>query len=256
MNHDLELVRRFAINTKGRDFVVGDIHGCFSVLEKALEGIEFDPDKDRLFSVGDLVDRGPESLRCLEFLKQPFFHAVTGNHEDMLLNLYVDGALDMKLVSSWVKKNGVEWWYDISDAERARVLHEICTLPFAIEVETANGLVGIIHAEVPIGMDWKTFTDLLRAEDHNAVQACLWARNRRDKTNCPAIAGIERVYAGHTPTEQVVSQGNFFVIDTGVVYGVNCVTDDGHLTLVQINVDPATLRTGPTHEQPYVKVFH
>ena len=52
---------RFAQNTVGRDFAVGDIHGCFTELQRGLEAIGFDPSTDRLFSVGDLVDRGPES---------------------------------------------------------------------------------------------------------------------------------------------------------------------------------------------------
>ena len=52
---------RFAQNTVGRDFAVGDIHGCFTELQRGLDAIGFDPSTDRLFSVGDLVDRGPES---------------------------------------------------------------------------------------------------------------------------------------------------------------------------------------------------
>jgi len=53
---------RFACNAVGRDFAVGDIHGCFSHLRRSLEAIGFDASVDRLFSVGDLIDRGPESI--------------------------------------------------------------------------------------------------------------------------------------------------------------------------------------------------
>ena len=52
---------RFAQNIAGRDFAVGDIHGCFTELQRGLDAIGFNPNTDRLFSVGDLVDRGPES---------------------------------------------------------------------------------------------------------------------------------------------------------------------------------------------------
>jgi hypothetical protein len=48
-------------NTAGRDFVCGDIHGCFDELDAALAKLQFDPAVDRLISVGDLVDRGPRS---------------------------------------------------------------------------------------------------------------------------------------------------------------------------------------------------
>ena len=69
-----EAVLRFGLNEDGRDFVVGDIHGMFQHLTELLEQIEFDEGSDRLFSVGDLVDRGPESHRALEWLDKPWFY--------------------------------------------------------------------------------------------------------------------------------------------------------------------------------------
>ena len=66
---------------------------------------------DRLFFVGDLIDRGPASERCVEFLSSPSVYAVRGNHEDMLLELYADGAPTLTAISS---------------------------LPYAIEVQTAR----------------------------------------------------------------------------------------------------------------------
>ena len=53
-------VARFEENATGRDFVVGDLHGMFSHLEALLNEVAFDESADRLFSVGDLIDRGPE----------------------------------------------------------------------------------------------------------------------------------------------------------------------------------------------------
>ena len=58
---------RFGQNPDGRDYVVGDIHGMFHHLEVLLNDIGFDEDCDRLFSVGDLVDRGPHSARDRDF---------------------------------------------------------------------------------------------------------------------------------------------------------------------------------------------
>ena len=63
-------VVRFEANALGRDFAVGDIHGAFADLRRALDAIGFDEHRDRLFSVGDLVDRGPESEAALEWLKK------------------------------------------------------------------------------------------------------------------------------------------------------------------------------------------
>jgi len=72
------LIRRFARNPLGRDLAVGDIHGYFSQLEQALDQAGFDPVRDRLFSVGDLTDRGPDCPQALEWLARPWFHPVCG----------------------------------------------------------------------------------------------------------------------------------------------------------------------------------
>ena len=66
--HMPEILQHFARNTHGRDFVVGDIHGCFDLLQQALDEAAFNPDRDRLFSVGDLIDRGPQSPQVLLWL--------------------------------------------------------------------------------------------------------------------------------------------------------------------------------------------
>lgn len=48
-------VQRFDRNTAGRDFVIGDIHGCFDQVGEALARVHFDESCDRLFAVGDLI---------------------------------------------------------------------------------------------------------------------------------------------------------------------------------------------------------
>ena len=53
----------------GTDWVVGDVHGCFETLRQALAAIDFEQGRDRLFSVGDLIDRGPNSIEALEWLE-------------------------------------------------------------------------------------------------------------------------------------------------------------------------------------------
>ena len=69
------------INTQGKDYIVGDIHGCFDLLQAGLDAINFNPAVDRLICVGDLVDRGAQNLKALDYLKKPWFFSVIGNHE-------------------------------------------------------------------------------------------------------------------------------------------------------------------------------
>lgn len=86
MNFPSSPVLRLPRNLKGRSLLVGDVHGQFSGLRAALERVGFNPDAgDRLISVGDLVDRGPESDAAIDWLAYPWFFPVRGNHEDMAI---------------------------------------------------------------------------------------------------------------------------------------------------------------------------
>src|SRR3546814_20948203 len=62
------------------------MHGCLDLFQAHLDRIGLDPTKDRIFSVGDLADRGPDSVGCLRLLREPWVHAVRGNHADKMLD--------------------------------------------------------------------------------------------------------------------------------------------------------------------------
>lgn len=165
-------------NTQGTDYVVGDLHGCFQLLQDALDKVFFDPACDRLFSVGDLVDRGPDSLKCLQLLAEPWFHAVMGNHEAMLANFFADydllnslpndeldcwfnteklGDLDSHSVSQKLifLNNGGSWVSDYYDLERQRMtaafdqaVARVFCLPQMIVVGTGDARFQIVHSEL------------------------------------------------------------------------------------------------------------
>lgn len=65
------------------DYVVGDIQGCYSGLRRLLDKAKFNPKKDKLYAVGDLIARGPESLETLNYLYslKDSFESVLGNHD-------------------------------------------------------------------------------------------------------------------------------------------------------------------------------
>lgn len=210
----MQLVKRFARNTKGRDLIVGDIHGCFSKLAMALNDIGFDPAGDRLFSVGDLVDRGPESLAALDFLAHDFVHAVQGNHEDMAIR-WPNGHMDADMY----RANGGAWMIALDYETQREVAATLGALPVAIELETAGGLVGIVHADCPLN-DWHEFTAALEAPDlsnqkrDSLIDAAQWSRDRIGRNFDGQVLGVRAVVVGHTPMQNMTTLGNVLFIDT------------------------------------------
>jgi len=209
-------IRHFGINRRGRDFAVGDLHGHRSLLNACLSEVAFDPRRDRLFSVGDLVDRGPESLSCLELAFEPWCHSVMGNHEAMMF----DALLNRRHIDLWML-NGGEWIYELSIDRVASLCNRLAkTLPYGIEVETPSGRVGLVHAEVPQD-DWAEV-------ESGDTQVLLWARDRFQRKRTDPVRGIDQVVCGHTPVSEPLRLGNVLNIDTGVYF-------TGRLTLIELS---------------------
>lgn len=211
------MIKHFERNTAGRDMVVGDIHGHFTKLQRALDAVGFDPSAgDRLFSVGDLVDRGPESSLVIDWLAKPWFHPVIGNHEDMAIRWGLPGCrMDRELYA----RNGGAWNISHIPAERLAISDALSALPLAIEVETEHGLVGIVHAEPT--EDWNELRGLLQDETIprsrlKALRQCLlWDRSRVEDGHQSVIKGLRAAVVGHTPVKRPSWLGSVLYIDTG-----------------------------------------
>ncbi len=212
------MIRHFAKNTVGKDYVVGDIHGCFSKLQVSLDGICFNPEVDRLFSVGDLVDRGPESELVTEWIAKPWFFAVRGNHDDFAIHHALVGNLDFDSYT----KNGGLWFMALPKDEQLTIADALAALPYAISVETDSGLVGVVHADIPFN-DWQNLVSVLSAPLDNmrarvmfnmVAQHLMWSRDRAESGFKGIIKGIAHLVVGHSSVTTPGQLGNVIYIDT------------------------------------------
>lgn len=204
-------IHRYPPNENGgRDFAVGDIHGHFTLLQQALDKVGFDPETDRLFSVGDLVDRGPECRQVLDWLAKPWFHPVRGNHDDYVCRF------DTCDVDNWVY-NGGAWFAALNWDEQREFAAQFRELPIAIEVETDEGLVGLVHADCPFPswFDLQFQLESLTGQNLKLVKnACMWSRSRFEFGDAAGVKDVRAVVCGHTPVKAPVVLGNVYHIDT------------------------------------------
>ncbi|MFA6302560.1 MAG: symmetrical bis(5'-nucleosyl)-tetraphosphatase, partial [Legionella sp.] len=106
------------------DYAIGDVQGCYDPLQRLLELIDFNEREDRLWFVGDLVNRGPASLAVLRFIRAlPLVPNITlGNHDLHLLGtLFSDKpwrghddtlveileAEDAEEIGHWLRKQSI-----------------------------------------------------------------------------------------------------------------------------------------------------
>lgn len=217
---------------EGNAFFVGDIHGEYHQLMRSLEHVGFNPDGgDQLYSVGDLIDRGEYSERCLTLLEEPWFHAVKGNHEAMMLAT-LDG--DAATRAMWQSAGG-EWFGKLSDQQqqqiKQRYQQKLAALPLGIEVQVPhqNVAIGMVHADLPHS-NWAEFRQACNNEtltDHQRKK-CLWSRSTLkeiDRGHRPDdVTGIDAVILGHTPLPMFRSHGKRVWLDTGAGYSTGSLT--------------------------------
>lgn len=201
-------------------WVVGDLHGCYTLLMNKLDEIGFDTTQDLLISVGDLIDRGSENVECMELITFPWFRAVRGNHEQMML----DGLSEHGNVNHWMANGGGWFFYLDYDKERQAkaLVHKVAELPLIIELVSGDKKYVICHADYP-------HNEYEFGKPVNDEQV-IW--NRERVSNAwdgigSQITGADEFIFGHTPAKNPLKYWNQSYIDTGAVY---C----GNLTLRQL----------------------
>jgi len=200
-------IQKYSSNTRGTDYICADVHGHFSLLENYLRDVNFNYARDRLFSLGDLIDRSDESPRVLEYLAQPWFHAILGNHEAMLMKAYDS---DDPEVYDWWYYWGGDWARDYSKAQLQTYYNAFRQLPVAIELTLKTfRKVALVHAELPGDASWKSVCDQLSVIPSDAasldtygIAGLIWAKTQvyaseAEKKQIRPVKGIDHVFHGH-----------------------------------------------------------
>ncbi|MAD44729.1 MAG: metallophosphoesterase [Oceanospirillaceae bacterium] len=206
-------LQTFTANPYGRDFVVGDVHGCVSALHRQLSALKFDYQHDRLFCTGDLVDRGPESAEALTLLDEPWFFSVIGNHEQLIYEGFCEQREEAREL---ILQHGGEWILNYSEQDEwPDWFRKIESLPLGIELENHHGeRVGVIHADYPLA-SWDTFEQLTTPLATRAI----WAREPFRHRLPGRIYDIDWVIYGHNITDHEIRLGNRLYIDSGAFRG-------------------------------------
>ena len=228
-------VQYFEKNVSGRDYVTGDIHGCLEDLLLALKAIKFDENVDRLFSVGDLIDRGPNSYECAQLVDKPWFHATKGNHEDMMIAsvLRNDGHMTKMWLSNggqWIYQTGT-WQQKYVNGELEALATKLNELPLVIVVGKGANRFNIVHAEfyrvgaAPLGFQ-PTLLNISNSDIDNWTftpkeeERMLWGRNLIRTTTFdpnPQLY-LSPTFVGHTPLSRMLRCFQHYYIDTACVY--------------------------------------
>lgn len=226
-------VRSLGGNARGRDLVVGDVHGQVRTLEHLLDAVGYSPHEgDRLLLLGDVIDRGPDPAGMLGWLDREDVTCIRGNHEQLMLDALEGNA---EIEDLWKLHNGGEWFSQVDSVQAETWLRVLRTMPLAVEVDGERGPFVLVHSEVPKGIPWQGLRELLEEGDRTARIRSLWARNRIQGRHLAdsGVPDVWRTFHGHVPVRAPVVVANMRWIDTGAAYA--SVLEEAALTCVPLS---------------------
>ncbi len=170
-------------------YAIGDIQGCYDELRQLLDKACFDPTKDKLWCVGDLVNRGPDSLAVLRWVKALGDQAIVvlGNHDLHLLAVALTGAR----IGKKDTLNAI-----LEAADRDELLHWLRHRPLLHHSEKKG--FTLLHAGLPPQWDLaqaqacaREVETLLRGPDHVEFLQQMYG-NEPDRWS-DELTGVERL---------------------------------------------------------------
>lgn len=213
----VRLHRHLVLDDNKRIFVVGDLDGDLSRLKIKLDEHNFDPSCDTLISLGDIIDRGAESVQLVRFMQEINAHVVLGNHEHMMLEALL--SRDIYAMRLWVQ-NGGSWHFEVNDIRNLLdMCHWFKEQQLTITLDYRGYKIGFSHT-LPASWDWENTP----ANPKDCIFQLLWDRERFQKRLHHNNHGVDFSIHGHNSTESPIWIGNSLHIDTAY-YGMPTVME-------------------------------
>jgi serine/threonine protein phosphatase 1 len=219
-------------------YAIADIHGCCKTFHALIKRLQI-RGKDRIYLLGDYIDRGPDSKGVLDTIMNPDCNvaALMGNHEDMWLRASVktgdpDPWVEDEAVNIWMENGGQATLKSFAGTDTKPYLAFLRELPLFVELDDFF----LVHAE----FDFSLSDPFGKA----GIDSMLWSRGK-------PYHGKKPVLCGHTPLplEQIQAglQTNKINIDNGCCY----VDRMGCHNLLAYGLDDGQLYIQKNIEDPY-----
>ena len=202
-----------------RTVFVGDIHGCFQEFLELLEKIHYKPEEDRLISLGDLVNKGPESAAVLDYFIENKIEAVMGNHDEWLWRA-LKGKSEMYEDAEIILRD--------SQFSRDELITWLEGMPLYIKDDHFIAVHAGLSPYCKLKKNKPRDLYTMRYVDMNSQE--VMAKNNGSNSLVSWYeeysylkSGKREIIHGHWAKKKVCEYGRITGIDTGCVYG-------GHLT--------------------------
>lgn len=242
------------MQNQSRLIIVGDVHGCIDELHRVLELARYSSSSgDQVVFVGDMINKGPDSIGVIRLLQKEGWQAVLGNHEAMLLTLIMhledpnsvrqvprnDNSIgDVLLrrlqikctdVSRWLKPMCSQQMRHIIQSLTLQDIEWMRTLPSYIRVPSVDGATPdlvVVHAGLLPGTSLATHTAHVMNTIRNILPDGSPSNDRMYEPSvglpwASAWYGPEHVVFGHDSRRKLQLHKSATGIDTGCVYGGN-----------------------------------
>lgn len=218
-------------------YVMGDIHGNMRRFLSVLKQIDLQPE-DRLYVLGDVVDRHPDGIRILQkLMAMPNAQMILGNHEYMLLRAlgtpYDTNADDGTALAHWYR-NGGKVTHDhlkrLRKPLRKKITDYLLALPLCLDVAVNGTAYKLVHGAPIEDFDHDP-------KYHNPVHFAVW---KRLDAGHPWKGEVYLIF-GHTPTRHYRDSDPMEVWRSEGLIGIDCGSgypeDDGQGRLACLRLE-------------------